>query len=211
MFCNTDPGFWAVPAIHSLSFSVCSSYLGKHSLTLPFTSLPFFSLWNRNGLLGSLPQSSSPAQPPQASPLQGCTSLSSPIPSVGPSHAACPCRWLLPAYLQHCLRPQHTKQPAVTVAGQEPGSATASSFPSTSQLLGPFIVSLWTLPRHCFWRPPSADTELSAPPGWSEHFAASFSWTFIQHPSCPNQRSGRLSLAYSTVGNRLSQDPYSSR
>ena len=148
-----------MPAIHSLSFGVCSSYLGKHSLTLPFTSLPLFSLWNRNGLLGSFPQSSSLAQPPQASPCRDARPC--PAPSRlwdHPTHSlslpvASPC---LPAAL-----PEASAHKAAWgdggVAGQEPGTATASSFPSTSQLLGPFIVSLWTLPRHCFRRPPTSE------------------------------------------------------
>lgn len=133
-------------------------------------------------------------------------------PGPAPSHAQpVSARGFSLPSLQHWLRPQHSKQPAVTVTGQEPGTAVASSFPSTSRLLGPVIVSLWTLPRHFFQWPPSADTELPTSPGWSEYFAASFSWTFIQHPSCLNQRSGCLSLAHSAVGNRLSQDTYGSR
>lgn len=140
-----------------------------------------------------LPSAASPGLP-----LLGCTSPSSPIPRT-----ACLCGGFSLPSLQHWLRPQHTKLPAVM--GQEPGTAAASSSPGTARLLGPFVVPLWTLPRHSFQWPPSAHTELPTSPGWSEYFAASFSCTFIQHSSCPNQRSGCLSLAHSTVGNRLSR------
>ena len=127
-----------------------------------------------------------------------------PAPSLDhPTHSL-PLRRLLPAFPAALAEASAPK--AACGDGSGAWDCGCILLPRHGRLLGPFVVPLWTLPRHSFKWPPSAHTDLPTSPGWSEYFAASFSWTFIQHPSCPNQRSGCLSLAHSTVGNRLSQD-----